>query len=76
MKTHILVVFEFLLTLKVFLYPNIEDMSFFIRIVFVFHLLIVSLGTAFPCLRNPILDNFLKHKQHTYALKKPKPEIF
>lgn len=76
MKTHILVVFEFLLTLKVFLYPNIEDMSFFIRIVLFFHLLIVSLGTAFPCLRNPILDNFLKHKQHAYALKKPKPEIF
>ena len=75
MKIHILVVFEFLRTLKVFLYPNIEDMCFFIRIVLVFHLLIVSLGTAFSCFRNPILDTFFKHKQHAYAFKKPKPEI-
>ena len=75
MQTHVLIVFESLPTFKGFLHPNIEDMSLFIRIVMIFHLLIVILGIAFHYLSNPTSDTFFKLQQLVYASKKLKLEL-
>ena len=66
--------FDYCLPVKVICTQLLETCALSIRILLVFHMLIISLGKTFNCLRYHTSDTFFKHQQLVYVSKQLKAE--